>query len=204
MPCHLIYALWLRTQFHLDTMPCHLWFNFYLDTMPCHLDYAIYVSISFGHYAVPFDLCPLLINDLTSVGHYAVPIERCHLWFNFIWTLCRAIWHVPFRFDDPPPNWTLCRAIWTMPYMIDDSISFGHDAVPLELCHHDWWCNFTWSLCRAVWTMLVMSERTNFIWTLCRAFWTMPAYELWLNLIWTLCRANWTTLFCDWCFNRIC
>ena len=31
-------------------------------------------SISFGHYAVPFELCLLMSYDLISSGHYAVPI----------------------------------------------------------------------------------------------------------------------------------
>ena len=211
-------------QPHLDTMPCHLNYAIYgwwtlcraIRTMPFMID----DSISFGHYAVPFDLCHLWL-----MIQFHLDTMPCHLiyafydwWLNFIWTLCRAIWTMPFMIQFhldtmpchltydlydwwPPSIWTLCRAIWTMPFMIDDSISFGHYAVPLELCHYDWWFNFTWTLCRAIWTMLVMSGRTNFIWTLCRAFWTMPAYELWLNLIWTLCRANWTTLICDWCFN---
>ena len=30
--------------------------------------------ISFGHYAVPFELCLLMSYDLISSGHYAVPI----------------------------------------------------------------------------------------------------------------------------------
>ena len=96
--------------------------------------------------------------------------------------------------------------------MTDDSISFGHYAVPFELCHlwlmiqfhldtmpchlnyasYEKEYNFIWTLCRAIWTMLIMSERFNFIWTLCRAIWTIVSERL--NCIWTLCRANWTML----------
>ena len=136
---------------------CHLWLmiQFHLDTMPCHLIYAIYD----WWFNFIWTLCraiwsmPFMIDDSISFGHYAVPFELCHLWFNFIWTLCRAIWPMTFMIDDPPPfghyavPFGLCH-LWLMiqfhldtmlchlnyAIMIDDSISLGHYAVPFELC----------------------------------------------------------------------
>ena len=120
--------------------------------------YFIDDSTSFGHYAVPFELCHVWL-----MIQFHLDTMPCHLnyaiydwWFNFIWTLCRAIWSMPFMIDDSIFIWTLCRAIWSMPFMIDDSISFGHYAVPFELCHL--WFNFIWTLCRAIWPMTFMID----------------------------------------------
>ena len=214
-------------QFHLDTMPCHLnyamydwWFNFTwtLCRAIWPMPFMIDGSISFGHYAVPFDPYLFMIDDSTSFNtmpchlNYAIydsffdlwPVllmtppppfhldtMLCHLnyawWSNFIWTLCRAIWSRPSYDWWLNFIWTLCRAIWSMLFMFDDLISFGHYAVPFDLClmiedsissgHHavPFMIQFLFGHYAVPFGLCHLCF--NFIWTLCRAIWPMPPFD---------------------------
>ena len=116
------------------------------------------VSISFGHYAVPFELCLWLMFLFHSD-------TKCAIWtmllmIQFTWTLCRPILNYAtydwwFKFI-----WTLCRAIWTV---LDDSIPFGHYTCAI------------WSMCTC-WTMLMIDDLISF-W-----HYTVLLYGLWLMI----------------------
>ena len=84
--------------------------------MPCQLNDATYDLISFGHYAMPFDMCPLGLMTPHPIGHYAVPFGLCHIWLM-----------TQFHLDT-----MLCHLNYAI--MTDDAISLGHYAVPFEPC----------------------------------------------------------------------